>query len=116
MKKYLLTFIIALAILGVTARAYCYNAEVIDLSGRKYFPAVKEALSNAKESIYLVMYFVSFDPNSKQSPVNDLVDEIINAHKRGVKVKVILDQNILFAEWKREDKNDAFFAYLRNRA
>jgi len=112
-KKYLSAFIIALAVLGVTARAYCYNAEVIDLSGRKYFPAVKDALSKAKKSIYLVMYFVSFDPKSKQSPVNDLVAEIINAHKRGVKVKVILDQNINFADWGREGKNDVFFAYLK---
>ncbi len=102
-----------LSILGATARAYCYNAEVIDLSSRKYLPAVKEALSKAKESIYMVMYFVSFDPNSKQSPVNDLVTEIVNAHKRGVKVKVILDQNINFADWEREGKNDVFFAYLK---
>ncbi|MDP2923114.1 MAG: hypothetical protein Q8O30_05270 [Candidatus Omnitrophota bacterium] len=51
------------AILGVTARVYCYQAEVIDISGKRYFPAVKEALSKAQKSIYLVMYFVNFDPD-----------------------------------------------------
>ncbi len=60
MKKYLTIFIIALTILGLTASAYCYQAEVVNISGTKYFPAVKEALSKARKSIYLVMYFVKF--------------------------------------------------------
>ncbi len=28
--------------LGITAMVFCYQAEVIDISGTKYFPAVKE--------------------------------------------------------------------------
>jgi len=97
-----------------------YKATVEDITGDKYFPAVKEALKNAKSSIYLVMYFVNFDPKAKKSPINELVAEVVNAHKRGVKVKVILDQNISFAEWEgrggkweREAKNDALFVYLK---
>ncbi len=93
---------------------------VENLSGDKYFPVVKEALKNAKSSIYLVMYFVNFDPKTKKSPVNELVEEIVSAYKRGVKVKVILDQNISFAEWEgrggkweREAKNDPLFVYLK---
>lgn len=30
MKRYLTVFIIALAMLGITAEAYCYNAEVVE--------------------------------------------------------------------------------------
>ncbi len=37
MKRYLISFLIALAVLGITARAFCYQAEVIDISGNKYF-------------------------------------------------------------------------------
>ena len=50
--------IIALAVLGITARAFCYQAEVIDISGTKYFPVVKEALAKAEKSIYLVMFTI----------------------------------------------------------
>ncbi|MGB4521133.1 MAG: hypothetical protein WBI28_04305, partial [Candidatus Omnitrophota bacterium] len=84
MKRYLVSFIIAFTILSLTARAYCYNAEVVDISAKKYFPAVKETLSKAQKSIFLVMYFVNFDPLVKKSPVTDLVAELVSAHQRGV--------------------------------
>ncbi|MFZ2602630.1 MAG: phospholipase D-like domain-containing protein [Candidatus Omnitrophota bacterium] len=117
MKRYLVSFIIALIILSLTANAFCYNAEVVDISAKKYFPAVKEALSKAQKSIFLVMYFVNFDPLVKKSPVTDLVAELVSAHQRGVKVKVILDQNINWADKgntrEREDKNEALFTYLK---
>jgi len=111
--KPLLPLILALTLLGNPATAHCYPAEVTDISGHKYFPAVKEALSKAQKSIYLVMYFVNFDHKTKNSPVNDLVAELVNAHKRGVKIKVILDQNVSFPGFQKESKNEAFFIYLR---
>ena len=67
----------------------------------------------------MVMYFVNFDPKDNRSLVYELVDELVNAYKRGVKVKVILDQNIDFSvwkgsgEWKKEEKNEALFIYLK---
>lgn len=51
-------FIIVFVWLGITARAFCYQAEVIDISGTKYFPAVKEALLKAEKSIKLVMFTI----------------------------------------------------------
>ncbi len=97
-----------------------YQATVEDISGDKYFPAVKEALSKAKKSINMAMYFVSFDPQEKVSGVSGLVEELVNAHKRGVKVKVLLDQNINFdaweearGGWEKENKNSTLFAYLK---
>ncbi|TRZ94644.1 hypothetical protein D4R78_06185 [bacterium] len=101
------------------AQNQSYQATVEDINGAKYFPKVKEALKNAKSSIDLVMYFVNFGPAVKKSPVNELVEELVNAHKRGVKVKVILDQNIDFTvwnegdKWQKQEKNDALFAYLK---
>ena len=151
MKKYLTISLIALAVLGITARIFCCYAEgvktegqspagtvpvcndaagtvsimgtqafVEDLSSEKYFPKVKEALAKAKSSIYMMMYLVNFDEKSKKSLVNQLVDELVNANKRGVKVKVILDQNINYinlgagnGDWESEAKNDPLFLYLK---
>ena len=97
-----------------------YQAGVEDLSDNKYFSKVLEALKNAKSSIYMMMYLVNFNEKLKNSPVNQLVDELINANKRGVKVKVILDQNINYnnlgegsGTWEREEKNDPLFLYLK---
>lgn len=50
LKKITIIFIIALAVFGLTARAFCYNSEVTDISGTKYFPAVKEALAKAEKN------------------------------------------------------------------
>ncbi len=94
-------------------------ATVEDLSADKYFPGIKKALSEAHSSINLVMYFANFEPNDTRSKVYQLVDELVKAHGRGVKVKVILDQNIDYSNqapgggWKREEKNDALFLYLK---
>ena len=97
-----------------------YQASVEDISGNKYFPAVKEALSEAEKSINMAMYFVGFNPSNRESQVYALVEELVNAHKRGVKVKVILDQGIDFSggergvrRWEREQRNASLFVYLR---
>jgi len=124
LRKAVFINILVLALITGTGIFYCFAAEpyqvtVEDISGDKYFPAAIEALKSAKSSIDMAMYFVNFNPNVRKSPVNELVEELINAHKRGVKVKVILDQNIDFAlwneggEWQKQDKNEALFTYLK---
>ena len=70
-----------------------YTAQVADISDSKYYPAVKKAIQEAKTDIYMSMYLVSLGPYDKSSPVYNLVNELIKAQKRGVKVKVILDQS-----------------------
>jgi len=122
-KLFFLNILVLMLIFGtrlfLCSAAESYHATVEDLSQDKYFPRVKQALINAKSSIDMVMYLVNFDPSAKKSPVNELVEELVNAHKRGVKVKVILDQNVDFSilnaggEWQKQDKNDALFVYLK---
>ncbi len=106
-KKYLRIFIIALAIFGVTARAYpatnalagkCYKAEVIDISGTKYYPAVKEALAKAKKSISLAMFIIELSRYKEDLKADQLIDGLIEAKQRGVDVEVILDQNVDFVQ------------------
>jgi hypothetical protein len=127
LKTIAFSLILVLALVANTRIFLCYaqesyQASVEDLSCDKYFPIVKDALKNAKRSISMAMYFVNFDPKVRKSLINDLVEEVVNAHKRGVKVKVILDQNISFTEaelrggkWEREPKNDPLFAYLKKK-
>jgi len=127
LKRFLAIFIGAIVVLGVVAGAFLsyseasafgkastersYQAEVEDISGAKYFPAVKKALSQARESIFLVMFVVGLRPYDKDSCVYQLMEELIGAHNRGVKVTVILNQNIGFAgrehidEWQVEGEN-----------
>jgi len=125
-KKYFFLFILALAFMlcgdFLCHAAEQYPAMVEDISGDRYLPAVKEALGKAEKSIDMVMYLANFDPESKKSAVTELVTELANAHERGVKVKVILDQNVPFSEvadtgnrLEREERNDAFLAYLKGK-
>ena len=100
-------------------RAFCYQGDVKNISGEKYFQAVKKAISEAKESIFMVMFKVGLRPYDKNSSVYQLVDELIDAHKREVKVKVILDQNIPFEkenidEWQVDDKNAWCYKMLKD--
>ena len=63
-----------------------------DLYSTEYFPAVHQEFQNARESIVVTMYQIRVYPNStSKSPTFTLVRDLINAHKRGVKVTVILN-------------------------
>lgn len=110
-------FLMSMALLY--GRAFGYQAEVEDISGERYFPAVKQALSRAEESIYMVMYNVGLRPYDEESSIYQLVAELIAAHKRGVNVAVILDQNIGFSEgdyideWQVEGRNAWCFKALK---
>jgi len=112
-KRYLAIFIIALVMLGITTRAFCYEAEVTDISGTKYFPAVKEALAKAEESIYLVMYIIELSPYKEKSKANLLIDELIKAKMRGVNVEVILDQNVDFVHRRHKSEWEAKIRSIR---
>ncbi|MBU1924925.1 MAG: hypothetical protein KKB82_03265 [Candidatus Omnitrophica bacterium] len=102
MRKYLTVFIIALAVFGITAGAFPFYADVQDVSGPKYFPAVKQAISNAEQSINIAMFLMEIPERKVGSKVQQLVSELIKAHERGVKVEVILDQNVDFVNQRHE--------------
>ncbi|MDD5347331.1 MAG: phospholipase D-like domain-containing protein [Candidatus Omnitrophica bacterium] len=119
MKKRIV-FFIACALAAMAAGAFCYGAQVEELCGEKYFPAVMKAISEAKESITMVMFKAGLRPYDKESKVYRLVEALIDSHKRGVKVRVILDRNIPFAgnegieEWEADDKNAWCYKMLKD--
>ncbi len=119
-RNLLVLSIIALAVLGITAGAFCYQADVIDISGDKYFPAMKEALAKAEKSIKLVMFTIELAVNKDNSKPNQLIDTLIEAKDRGVDVEVILDQNVDFvqrrhsSEWETKIKSTRAYKRLKD--
>jgi len=120
MKRRLISFLIALAVLGITARAFCYSADVIDISGSKYFPAVKDALTKAGKSIYVVMFTVESTLAKPESRPNQLINALIEAKNRGVDVEVVLDQNVDFvqrrhtSDWETKIKSTRAYKRLKD--
>jgi len=68
------------------------SAEV--LFGKDYQQTLHKYLIQAKDSIIIAMYFIIIEPEG-DGPVNELVNDLIAAKKRGVKVKVILEDSKL---------------------
>ena len=58
---------------------------------RDYYPEVVSVISDAERSIHLLMFEIFYYPAYPGSKVNDLVDELAEAHSRGVDVKVCLE-------------------------
>ena len=65
-------------------------AKVKDISDRAYEPAVIELLDGAKESIVISMYSISL-ANEKTNPVRLLLNDLLEARKRGVSVTVYMN-------------------------
>ncbi|MFW6130082.1 MAG: phospholipase D-like domain-containing protein [Atribacterota bacterium] len=116
--KTLKVLLLKIFIVSVTlSKLLGYSAEVENISGQKYYPAVREVIQKANDSIHMSMFVVSLYPDREDSAVYDLCESLVEAKKRGVDVKVILDQNINFFddEYKNkvEGKNFKAFEYLK---
>ncbi len=94
--------IIVSALFLVTATAFCFSADVQDISGSKYFPAVQEAIAKSEKSINMAMFLIELPQSEAKNKTQQLVNELIKAHERGVKVEVILDQNVDFVNQRHE--------------
>lgn len=66
--------------------------DVLPLIDEDYFKRVHSTLRKAGESIYMVMFIVS-PGKGENNPVNILLQDLIAARKRGVRVKVILERS-----------------------
>lgn len=59
-----------------------------------YYPYIVENLIlEAKESISIMLFYISYNPKNKKSKVNDLVYLLIKAKQKGLKIKVVLDKD-----------------------
>jgi len=85
-------FILTLTIIG---GGFCfgeefYSAQVRDISDREYEQAVIELIDNAKESVVMGMYHISTELETN-NPVKLLLNDLIEAKKRGVQVRIYLN-------------------------
>jgi len=72
---------------------FAQTEQVKILNNRDYFPVVSQLINNATKSIYLVMYEINYYEDYSESPTNQLINSLIKASQRGVKVEVILEQS-----------------------
>lgn len=104
MKKYLSPYFIPFILcVFYTHTSFGLPADdVIPLVDEEYYPQAHKSLSAAKESIWCVMYSVDIDPKYKNGWEYSLVNDLVQAHRRGVAVTVIFEQNITF--WEKGEK------------
>ncbi len=120
MKRYLsiVIAIIPLSACQVLAQATTpkLSAEWVRvLNNRDYFPAVEEVLNQAEGSIWVMMYSARYytEPpkyarnytHGEDQPYSDtnlLLEDLIEAAKRGVEVVVILDSS----DWNKENTQE----------
>lgn len=72
--------------------------DVVPLVDEEYYPQAHNALVAAKKSIFCVMFIADINPKYAHGLEYNLVNDLIDAHLRGVSVTVILDQNVTFWE------------------
>jgi phosphatidylserine/phosphatidylglycerophosphate/cardiolipin synthase-like enzyme len=66
------------------------NASAQPLFGKDYLQTLDKHLTQSKDSITVAMYFIIITPEDNPTPANQLVNSLIAAKNRGVKIKVIL--------------------------
>lgn len=77
----------------ISSLAYALPAEDVEVvNDRDYFPKVHELLQGAKRSVYIVMFSAYYYDRYPNSPSNILFRDLASAKKRGVDVRVILEQ------------------------
>lgn len=90
MKKIISTVII---LIFTTSIVYPLPAEDVEIiNDRDYFPRVHELLQNAKKSIYVIMFSSYYYDRYPNSPSNILLRDLADAKRKGLDVRVILEQ------------------------
>ena len=82
--------------------------DVEPIPNRLYYPAVHELLKQAEKSIHIVMFEMFYYRKYPESLENQLVHDLIDAHKRGVNVEVILEQDTWGRITRRNKREGGF--------
>ena len=82
--------------------------DVQPIPNRLYYPAVHELLKQAEKSIRVVMFEMFYYRKYPQSLENQLVHDLIDAHKKGVNVEVILERGTFGRITRRNRKEGGF--------
>ena len=82
------------------------NPDIIFLNNQEYYHSLKADLVTAEHSILVGMYSMIYDPDDSFDWANDLIEELVYAHDRGVNVTVFLEYRTFFGY-----QNDNIVAY-----
>ncbi len=93
--------------------------DVVPLPNRDYIKALHKALQEAKKSIHVTMFTMRYYPQYPNDANSIIISDLIDAKKRGVDVKIILDasnwnlnntkQNKMVADSLKRAGIDVFF-------
>ena len=108
--KIILKSVFILLFLLTPTTLFAVPADVRDISGRKYVSAVIEEMGKAEEEIFLCLYYIRYYGN--EGKVKELLDGLVEAHGRGVKVTVILDEGKRRAKYTPYLASEQAFAFL----
>ncbi|HHT9118529.1 MAG TPA: phospholipase D-like domain-containing protein [Candidatus Hypogeohydataceae bacterium YC38] len=93
-RIYLLVVSLSLTLLSFTPASFALPAEeALPLIDAEYFPVVHDALAGAKKSILCAMYVAQLSPRHPMGWESMLLRDIISATKRGLEVKVVLEDD-----------------------
>lgn len=74
-------------------RALCLDsAQVVPVSDRGYFPVVHDVFRKAERSIHIAAFELKYYVNYPDSLQNTLIEDLVEAHERGVDVRIIVDE------------------------
>ena len=110
-KAVLIIFILTLTIIG---GGFCfagefYPAKVSDISDREYEQAVISLIDNAQKSVVIGMYHISTQLELN-NPVKLLLNDLVEAEKRGVQVRIYLNTKFPDVSYKELVDEDEFKA------
>lgn len=91
MKTWFVCLAMAFSYICIPANGHASDRYI---STPKYFETALSEISQAKESVEIWMYIIQADAREKDSQPRKLVDALIEAQKRGIKVRVVLEQSL----------------------
>ncbi|QDA32218.1 phospholipase [Thermococcus indicus] len=71
-----------------------------------YYRSLIEDIRGARESVYVTMFLMKYDPADGHDHANDLIRALVEARRRGVSVHVVLENSI--------EDNKVTYDYLRS--
>ncbi len=93
MRRILILSLLCLVVLFPVTSLALPAQEVVPLIDANYFPTVHDALTGAKKSILCAMYLAQLSPGHPLGWESLLLRDLLSASKRGLEVKVILENN-----------------------
>ncbi len=90
-----------------------FAADVTVIAPREYFSTVLNEINAAQSSVTVYMFVFALPANASSSKALQLAQALVRAKDRGVKVDVVLDQNMYVEdEGTLQGKNLAAYSYL----